>query len=195
MVEVIHLKISLDKTNPSIWREVIVPKDISFYKLHHVIQIAMGWTNSHLFEFIIEGYRVGEIYEKMEGLIADTIIDGKETKLIDLVNETGEEFKYWYDFGDSWMQTIFIERFGSVINKQQLPYCSGGELKCPPEDCGGIGGFYNFLSIISNKKHKEYKEMRAWFGTNFNPNEFDLVKINKKLKSIDKYIKSIEERK
>jgi Plasmid pRiA4b ORF-3-like protein len=55
MVEVIHLKISLDKTNPSIWREVIVPKDISFYKLHHVLQIAMGWTTSHLFEFVIEG--------------------------------------------------------------------------------------------------------------------------------------------
>lgn len=193
MIEAIHIKISLDKTNPTIWREILVPKDISFYKLHHVIQLAMGWTNSHLFEFIIEGYRVGEIYEKMEGLDVNTIIDSKETKLIDLVNETGEEFKYWYDFGDSWMHTVVIERFGTVSNKQQLPFCAGGELKCPPEDCGGIGGFYDFLSIISDKKHKGYKETIRWAGGKYDPNDFDLIKVNKKLKSIDKYIKSLED--
>ena len=193
MIEAIYIKIRLDETNPSIWREVIVTKDISYYKLHHVIQIAMGWTNSHLFEFIIDGYRVGEIYEKMEGLDDDSIIDGKETKLIDLVNETGEEFKYWYDFGDSWMHSIVIERFGTVTNNQQLPFCAGGALKCPQEDCGGIGGFYDFLNIISDKKHKEYKETIRWAGGKYDPNEFDLIKVNKKLKNIDKYIKSLED--
>ena len=117
MIEAIHIKISLDETSPSIWREVLVPKDISFYKLHHVIQLTMGWTNSHLFEFIIEGYRVGEVYDNMEELDDDKVIDSKQTKLIDLVNETGEAFKYWYDFGDSWMHTIVIERVKDRIGK------------------------------------------------------------------------------
>ena len=193
MVDAIQIKISLDKTSPMIWREVLVPKDISFYKFHHVIQIAMGWTNSHLFEFVIEGYRVGEVFEKMEELDDDKVIDGKETKLIDLINEPGEIFKYWYDFGDSWMHTVTIEKYISLDNSHQLPFCLGGELKCPPEDCGGIGGFYDFLSIISDKTHPEYKEMREWFGSKFNPTEFDLIKVNKKLKNIDRYIKSLEE--
>lgn len=188
MVDAIQIKISLDDSNPLIWREVLVPKDISFYKLHQVIQITMGWTNSHLFEFNIEGYRIGEIYEQLEDLDDDKIINGKETKLIDLVNEPGEFFKYWYDFGDSWMHTVRIEKYVSLAKPHQLPYCIGGALKCPPEDCGGIGGFYNFLAILSDKKHMEYKETKEWFGSKFNPTEFDLVKVNKKLKNIDRYI-------
>ncbi|MBC7629056.1 hypothetical protein [Ferruginibacter sp.] len=42
IIEAIRIQISLDKTNPLIWRELIVPREISFYKLHHAIQIAMG---------------------------------------------------------------------------------------------------------------------------------------------------------
>ena len=49
IIEAIRIKVSLDKTNPLIWRELLVPRDITFNKLHHTIQIAMGWTNSHLF--------------------------------------------------------------------------------------------------------------------------------------------------
>jgi Plasmid pRiA4b ORF-3-like protein len=188
MIEAIQIKISLDSTSPVIWREMLIPKNISFYKFHHMIQIAMGWTNSHLFEFNIEGYRVGEIFGNMEELDDDKVIDGKIAKLIDLVNEPGEIFKYWYDFGDSWMHTITIVKYISLENTHQLPFCIGGELKCPPEDCGGISGFYDFLSIMSNAKHKEYKEMKQWFGGKFNPVELDLIKINKKLKNIDRYI-------
>lgn len=191
MIDAIQIKISLDETSPMIWREVIVPKDITFYTLHQAIQITMGWTNSHLFEFNIEGYRIGEIYEQLEDLDDDKIINGKETKLIDLVNEPGEILKYCYDFGDYWMHTVSIEKYVSLANTEQLPHCIGGELKCPPEDCGSIRGFYDFLSIMSDKKHMEYKETKEWFGSKFNPTEFDLVKVNKKLKNIDRYINQL----
>jgi hypothetical protein len=193
IIEAIRIKVSLDETNPLIWRDLLVPREISFYKLHHTIQIAMGWTNSHLFEFKIEGYRIGEIYEDLEGQDESHIINAKETQLTSLVENEGEAFKYEYDFGDGWYHTIILEKYELIESGQQLPFCLSGVLKCPPEDCGGINGFYDFLSVMSNKRHPDYRDTKVWAGGKFDPTEFDVVKINKQLKKIDKYIKSIEE--
>ena len=124
IIEAIRIKISLDKTIPLIWRELLVPRDITFYKLHHAIQIAMGWTNSHLFEFTIEGYRIGEIFENLEERDESHIINAKETKLIALVDKEGEDFKYEYDFGDGWHHSIILEKYESLENGyygQSLP--------------------------------------------------------------------------
>ncbi|MEO7524417.1 MAG: plasmid pRiA4b ORF-3 family protein [Ferruginibacter sp.] len=193
VIEAIQIKIILNRTNPLIWRELLVPRDITFYKLHHTIQIAMGWTNSHLFEFKIEGYRIGEIYENLEEQDESHIVNAKETKLITLIDKEGEEFKYEYDFGDGWDHSIILEKYESLKSTQQLPFCKSGALKCPPEDCGGITGLYDFLSILLDKRHPDHRATKVWAGGKFDPAEFDIVKVNKQLKNIDKYIKSIEE--
>jgi hypothetical protein len=193
IVEAIRIKISLDKSNPQIWRHLLVSRDITFYKLHHTIQLAMGWTNSHLFEFKIEGYRIGEIIENLEEHDESHLLNAKETKVVTLIDKEGESFKYEYDFGDGWHHSITLEKYESLDKTQQLPFCISGALKCPPEDCGGITGFYDFLSIICNKQHPEYRSTKMWVGCQFDPTEFDVVKINKRLKNIDKYIRSIEE--
>ena len=52
-----QLKITLRDTHPPIWRRILVPGNFSLHKLHRVVQIAMGWSNSHLHQFI-----VGEVY-------------------------------------------------------------------------------------------------------------------------------------
>jgi len=193
VIEAIQIKIILDRTNPLIWRELLVARDITFYKLHHTIQIAMGWTNSHLFEFKIEGYRIGEIIDNLEYQDESHIVNAKETKLIVLIDKEGEAFKYEYDFGDGWDHSVILEKYELLNSTQQLPFCISGALKCPPEDCGGITGFYDFLSIISDKRHPDHRDTKVWAGGKFDPFEFDIAKVNKQLKNIDKYIKSIEE--
>lgn len=187
-----HIKISLNKTNPLIWREMLVPDNYTFYQLHHTLQIVMGWTCSHLFEFNIEGYQIGYVFdEPMDD--ESHVINCRDARLDALITHKGESFTYWYDFGDSWYHTVVIENFESVADTHQLPFCIAGELKCPPEDCGGIHGFYNFLSIMADKKHIEYKETKRWAGAKYDPAAFDLVKINKQLKRIDKHIDSIDD--
>ena len=104
-----------------------------------------------------------------------------------------EKFEYNYDFGDSWSHQIIVENFLSREGEAKYPTCIDGKLNCPPEDCGGIGGFFGLLDIINNKQHPDRKEMLVWLGGNYDPEHFDKNKINKKLSSLDKYIKEVDD--
>lgn len=189
MPEVLQIKISLDRTNPLIWRDILVKKNISFYRLHQIIQLTMGWTNSHLFEFSIEGYSIGEIYEDLEMLGTSDILNARETFLKDLLDEKGEEFKYTYDFGDNWVHTIRVSQYDMEKQPQQVPVCTAGAFQCPPEDCGSISGYYDLIKVLSDKKHPEYKDTKIWVGNKFDSLKFDLIKINNKLKNINRSFK------
>lgn len=53
MVSSYQLKITLRGSRPPIWRRFVVPDTITLPELHEVIQIVMGWTDSHLHEFVV----------------------------------------------------------------------------------------------------------------------------------------------
>ncbi len=91
------LKIELHDIEPTIWRRFVVPANIALDRLYDVIQIIMGWTDSHLHEFTIENKRYTEYPEsKEDGLVCDRYCLG------DLIKEKGRIFRYLYDFGDCW---------------------------------------------------------------------------------------------
>jgi Plasmid pRiA4b ORF-3-like protein len=46
------LKVTLMGTKPVIWRRLLVPGNANLGWLHAVLQVAMGWTNSHLDHFL-----------------------------------------------------------------------------------------------------------------------------------------------
>ena len=53
------LKATLQDIRPAIWRRIRVASDLTLRELHHVLQIAFGWTDSHLHELEIDGKRYG----------------------------------------------------------------------------------------------------------------------------------------
>lgn len=175
----LQLKIFLEE-KPEIWRRFIIPHNITFEKLHNLIQIVMGWENYHLHEFNINNLK---IIPPDEGFLEKNEINPKKTKLNDFIKLKINEIKYLYDFGDSWEHIILIENIlESDSDKKLIPVCIGGENACPPEDCGGIGGYEEILEIKKNKKHPQYKELIAdWLGEKFDPKKFDINKINKRL--------------
>ena len=101
MDEIIQLKITLDKTKPAIWRRIQVERAITFFELHHIIQIAFGWKNYHLHEFDIDQHKIGasEDYMKNVPSTDEGVIDSRIVTL-NLIVEPGEIFSYMYDFGD-----------------------------------------------------------------------------------------------
>lgn len=184
----VQLKISLKNSTPPIWRRVLVKSSISFYELHYTIQIAMGWGNFHLFEFKIGDYQIGIIDEDFDDPESGTskIIGAKGITLDEVISK-GEfkNFSYEYDFGDGWMHSIVVEKTMPLDQDKYYPVCIKGKLNCPPEDCGGLYGYYNFLEIISNKKHPEYRNMVEWMGGRFDPTEFEVEDVNEDLEDIE----------
>jgi hypothetical protein len=154
------------------------------------MQIAFGWKNYHIYEFSIDGHKLGAPDDYMANVASDDegVIDARDITLESLIVESKEKFEYEYDFGDSWTHLISVEKFLPKDPKEKYPTCIDGELGCPPEDCGGIPGFYNMLEILKDKKHPEHKETVKWVGKNFDPSVFDKEKVNKKFARLDKYI-------
>ncbi|MBX7220820.1 MAG: plasmid pRiA4b ORF-3 family protein [Blastocatellia bacterium] len=175
---VFQLKITLRGSKPPIWRRVLVTENTTFAELHDIIQIAMGWTDSHLHAFEVDGEPIG-IPDPEEGF---EVLDSSKLKLRQFVGEKSK-FSYLYDFGDSWDHIIVVEKVLPVEPGKQYPVCLTGKRACPPEDCGGIWGYGDLLEILANPRHPEHKSMKTWVGGKFDPEHFDLNEVNQVLNS------------
>ena len=189
MNNIIQLKITLQDTKPPIWRQILVDKSATFSELHHIIQIAMGWQNCHLFEFNINGNKIAAPNKEIDMGYEVKSMDASTLTLGSVIKSTGERFEYEYDFGDGWEHWILVEKFLPRDKNTRYQLCIDGKLNCPPEDCGGTYGFYNMLKIIKSKKHPEHKEMLEWLGGTYDKEHFDVESVNEELLSLDEYIR------
>ncbi len=180
MNEILQLKIVLKDTKPPIWRRILVHKNTTFFDLHNIIQIVMGWENYHLYEFNFLNYRISEIDEEFG--FDDDIIDSFKITIGEIISKEKQTFQYDYDFGDGWEHKITFEKFLNIEDNKQYPICTAGKLNCPPEDCGGTWGYYELLNILKDKNHPERKERIEWLGEDYNPEHFDIEEINQTLK-------------
>lgn len=183
MSQVLQLKIVLRNIDPPLWRRVEVVDNITFYELHYVIQISMGWWNEHLFEFKADGYRIGLVEPDEDSM---KIVDARELTLSTLLHKNNQQFFYLYDFGDCWEHDIIIEKIHPKEAGKTYPICSAGQRECPPENVGGYPGYQNFLSIISDPNHEQYSEMKAWAGEDIDPEYFNAEETNAELQFIIK---------
>lgn len=178
-----QFKITLLGIEPSIWRRIQV-QDCTLDKLHEHIQTVMGWTNSHLHQFNIEGRRYGdpELFE--ENFEEWNMVDSTITKISKVLPADGKRFafEYEYDFGDGWEHEILFEGHPPLETGKKYPLCLEGERACPPEDVGGIGGYQSFLAKISDPNHKERKSLLRWCGGKFSPEKFNAVQATKAMK-------------
>ena len=131
-----QLKISIDGITPPIWRIVLLPETFSLTKLHHIIQISFGWTNSHLYMFGEYENKIGDpiLWADSE---TETLWD-KKVKIKDVLQKVGDRLNYEYDMGDGWKHTIILEKIEDRGSKTVK--CLDGARAAPPEDCGGIHG-------------------------------------------------------
>jgi hypothetical protein len=178
-----QFKITLLGAKPPIWRRIQV-QDCTLDKLHEHIQTAMGWTNSHLHQFEIKGERYGDPELLDDGFEDFECVDSTKTNLSQILPKTGKRFafKYEYDFGDGWEHEVLFEGNPATDPKAKSPLCVEGERACPPEDCGGIWGYGDFLEAIRNPKHEEHESMLEWIGGRFDPEEFNAKAATKAMK-------------
>lgn len=184
-------KIELDHTDPKVNRTFKVSPNTTMYELHHVIQIVMGWTNSHIYQF-----NVGKQVIADTRLVDDELgplTDVKGVMLTDVFSKVGTVVGYEYDFGDGWKHHLELVDISTHTFDEALPKIIGGEYACPPEDCGGRYGYRELKEILLNPQHPEYESTKVWVGPKFNPMVCDFNSIQQGLgklqKLIDKYEK------
>ena len=169
---IIRLKVTLRGVKPPVWRRLLMPGTMTLGQLHTAIQAAMGWHDSHLHVFDIGGDAFGDRRS------VDDVADEKRPTLNDLLKSAAVVFRYTYDFGDNWEHTIAFEKSDLPVEGETYPLCVGGKRNCPPEDCGGVWGYQRLLDILADPKHPEHADQLDWIGEEFDPNEFDLKRVN-----------------
>src|SRR5688500_18355419 len=102
-----QLKVTLKGSKPPIWRRLQVRGSTTLYKLHDILQIAMGWSDSHLHQFIVGDTYYGIPEAEDWG---PEIKSERRVRLGQIVSDAKDRFVYEYDFGDSWVHDIVVEK-------------------------------------------------------------------------------------
>lgn len=166
-----HLKIKLDDVKPAVMRRVEVPLTIRLDRLHLVLQAAMGWTNSHLYE--IRARDIG--WGMPDPDFGDGPLDASKARLIDVLEDVGvKSLRYIYDFGDCWEHAVRIERITDAVPGVACPRLVEAVGRCPPEDVGGSWGYREFLDVLADPDHEEHAERIEWVGGPFDPTNADV---------------------
>lgn len=180
---VLRFRIALKGIRPPIWRRIQVPCTYTFWDLHVAIQDSMGWQDYHLHLFRVRDRFAGE--ELLIGIPDDGgFLDDHETLpswefiVARHVTLADRSLVYEYDFGDDWQHSVTLEKIMPRDSGVQYPICVGGRRACPPEDCGGLYGYEEFLDAVRDPCHEEHERMLAWAGGSFDSEEFDKTKIS-----------------
>ena len=173
------LRIEIKYIEPFIWRRVAVRTSINVVALHKVIQAAMGWLDYHLWEFVVDERKYG-----VPDPDRPHVKNGATTQLATILASGMSEFDYIYDFGDNWEHRIIVEEIKLAETGEKYPRFLGGERRCPPEDCGGPPGYFDFIENIARKNSKKAKEALDWYGAPYDPDDIDEEQINITLRRI-----------
>jgi len=175
-MEVYVIKVTLLGTSPPVWRRILVHRDITLRNLHRTLQTVMGWTNSHLHQFV---HPLKQNYS-LRSRVGTKIADENRTRLGDLIRAPGARLWYEYDFGDGWQHELVLEEvlLGDESFRQM---CVAGQRHCPPEDCGGPHGFAELLEALTDAGRPDHTEVCEWLG-DFVPESFSSEEVNRRLR-------------
>lgn len=195
--EIYELRITLRGTKPPIWRRVAVEADVTLAELHEIVQIAMGWLDGHLHQFRMKikvvpprpaeiariaqsgGWEGLEARLRDERIFCDLCFDGmdgedeRQVRLSELCPKVKDKLLYDYDFGDGWEHSVEVTKMRPPKDGVRYPTCLAGKRACPPEDCGGVWGYYDMLAALADPKHLEHEHYSEWLGGDFDSDLFD----------------------
>ena len=172
--EICTMRIELVDSDPLIWRVLEVPTSMTLLALNEAIQIAIGWENSHLWEFAAGKRRYGPRFGDDRGEASGA--DAGIARLRDLLGRGIREVLYTYDFGNNWERRLSFSDIRQGETGRGYPCFVAGERAGPPEDCGGIGGFREMLDAMRDPSHPDHEEIANWLGE-YDPEDIDQVRL------------------
>ena len=181
--DIIRLKVVLDDVEPTVMRRIEVPLGMRLDRLHTVLQAALGWTNSHLWEFRARdvGWGIPDPGWR------DGPRDASKVTLLAVLEDTRvKSLTYLYDFGDGWEHTIKVEHIDAAATGELYPRLLEATGRCPPEDIGGPPGYAEFLEAIADPDHERHDELTEWYDADFDPNDVNVQALQERLAKLAK---------
>jgi hypothetical protein len=176
--QIAQLKVELRYIKPEIWRRFLVDFSISLDELNDTIQDVMGWEHAHLYAFTFRGVEYSPPLDDDMDDFGGDFEDSTKAKLSKIGIEPKDKLKYLYDMGDSWEHIVKVEKIFEAAAGIKVPLCLEGARNCPPEDCGSFDGYEDIVSAMKNPKSKKAKEFIDWLGEPYDPEYFDIDKVN-----------------
>ena len=171
------LKIQMkDVTKPPMWREVEIPANYNFMRLHEVIQEVTGLEDTHLWQFNVKAYdeslQIGVEMDQENpfspGLDYITH-DAAETPVTQFLQQTGDQLEYVYDFGDDWIFVVEVKEV--IVKKTEHSVCRKYKSDLNAiEDFGGIWAYKEARQDLGewgkfSKKEKKQRLERYGFDS------------------------------
>ena len=177
-----QIKVTLLGTKPPIWRRLLVPASMTLAKLHDVLQTAMGWAGGHMHEFRTADRHFG-IPDPEDRSMGMQVENERSIRLSSVLRSAGTKLIYTYDFGDNWEHAVVLERLlpAQLSLDLEYPICIDGKLACPPDDCGGIPGYYELIEALADPEHDRHEEISEWISDGFDPQDFSVENVNRML--------------
>jgi hypothetical protein len=150
-VKTTRLRIVMREVRPRVLRVLDVPAACTLPELHDLLQVGLGWTDSHLHLFVTD--------QGQYGVPSDDWDDGVVAEDDVLLRALPSRFTYLYDFGDGWEHDVEVLGAGGPE-----PGCVFGEGACPPEDCGGTSGYEELLEVLADPTHEDHEHLSGWAG-------------------------------
>lgn len=180
------LDVTLKGSPRKVYRQLIVPSDLTLNHLGEILVRAVGWEGYHLNQFIAGKTYYAEPSD--DDWMMDMQEDASKFTIGSLLNRVKSKIKWEYDFGDSWVHEItLVEKQAVDDNEMVKVQLLKGSGACPPEDCGGIGGYRHLLNVLKNPDDEEYEEMIEWLGGRFDPKSFSLTAARNRVKGYQQF--------
>lgn len=176
-----QMLVRLVDSAPTVWRQISVPGSMTLADLDRIIQAAMGWTDTHLHLFTVDGH----VYGMADDAWVDEMpnLPDDEFTLDEVLGTKVKSFLYEYDLGDGWQHQVDVQMVMIADeDRNSWPMCLAGANACPPEDVGGLGRYEEFLQAVRDPSHEEHDAMRRWCGGPFDPMGFDVNSANRDIR-------------
>lgn len=159
-----RVRVDLDDSDPLIWRRLDLRSDLSLDVVHDVLQLAFGWTDSHLHCFSLGGGPFDDHsqlflcpFDVEEG--DSDGIPAADVRLDQVLQQPGDHLRYLYDYGDSWELTLRLAEILPAHPDSPTATVVEGQRAAPPEDCGGITDADSLAEVLDDPAHFDADEI------------------------------------
>lgn len=173
------LRVTLLDVSPLVWRLLRVPSAVTLSALHAVLQVAMGWDNRHLHQWLVGD----EIYASADEEDWGEDLADEATAVLGEIATVDSVFQYDYDLGDGWehvVEVVAVENYDGTVPPVAV---LDGARSAPPEDSGGPAGYEHLLDALNDPADEDHEELVALIGDGFDANRFNIAEVNRQLEA------------